>query len=107
MQRMILALVMWGMAACGNAPPEGSCTITHQDGSKSCLDYSAPSLDMWKTGCTNANGSWASGGCTHVNAAGGCQNSQDGVTITTWEYSPVTASIVKQACQPPGVFVSP
>jgi hypothetical protein len=50
---------------------------------------------------------WQRASIFHVNAAGGCQSSQDGVTITTWEYSPVTAAIVKQACPPPGLFVSP
>jgi hypothetical protein len=108
MQRMIMACAIVAMAACGGTDqPQGSCTVTHQDGAKNCVDYSAASLDMWKSGCTNANGSWASTACSHANAAGGCQISQDGVTITTWEYSPVTADMVKQTCPSPGVFVAP
>jgi hypothetical protein len=109
MKRMVLMLTLLGAGACGEGMTlsSGSCSITPPGGSKTCIDYSAASLDMWKTGCANGTGTWTDGACTHTNAVGGCKSSQDGVTIITWLYAPVTTAIAMQACQAPSVFVSP
>jgi hypothetical protein len=114
-KRILLCSIVALVSACGGSSgSSGSCTFTLNQ-QMECYEYSGLTADQItaeKNACTaqGANASWASSGCSHTNALGGCSATSAGISATTWYYTGggQTSDMIKSACtQGGGTFVSP
>jgi hypothetical protein len=119
--------MMFSSSGCGDDGGTVSCTLTENVGSfgtiKICEEGSANVRSQLQQACKTSSGglpadagvsmvaTYADAPCSHVGAIGGCQVSQNGVTMAIWYYQApsggMQASDIKTMCSSMGTFLSP
>jgi hypothetical protein len=119
LKRLLLCSVVAWAAACGGSGSSASCTLTTNNQTVECIDYAgltADQISTEQTACASAGAAWSTMSCTHTNSVGGCMDSSNGISFTTWYYSGggMTMDQVKARCTmleadggAAGTFVAP
>jgi hypothetical protein len=105
MRRLISALAMTMLAACGGSDGgsgqgttggaiQGACSFS--SGWTECDEWSGyATIDTAKTSCTAVSGTWSTSACSTSNVAGSCKTSTGGgSSFTQHYYTGISASLL-------------